>query len=144
MTYVFACHECRVKVEIERPVEERNDPVTCRCGKAMERFYTPFSICVARESHHDFSDEEWAAKLEVREANEWLNAYGAADGEKVNVKGSQMTLDGIADKSKRIASGEKPPEELTWDKIMPHERHLYQTYDQYIDSVATQATAQAS
>ncbi len=41
--YIYRCN-CGIKEDILRSVDERNNPLLCKCGLSMERVYSPFSI----------------------------------------------------------------------------------------------------
>jgi predicted nucleic acid-binding Zn ribbon protein len=45
MIYLYRCEICECKAELNRPVEERNQPIACCDPKAfMTRVYTPPAV----------------------------------------------------------------------------------------------------
>ena len=35
MIYEYICNYCKTKTEMNRPIEDRNDPFPCDCGQGM-------------------------------------------------------------------------------------------------------------
>lgn len=78
MVYLYACSKCGERIELERKVQERDNPVTCnRCGSPCKRLFVPTTNLFIKEFTWRYGSRSETAHLpDTDEEHEIWKRYG--------------------------------------------------------------------